>query len=265
MEYRVIRTESNGDELYHYGVKGMKWGVRRSLQQLGYKQARSGAGQLGLKAAQGVAKKKKTSTGPSSSQTKKQLTPEQKAAKRKKAIKIGAAVAGTALAAYGTYKLAEYMQQKRDSAALEKAANYVEKNFLTKVGENRYASGRTISTFQDASGRTVSVLGRGSKEIGRQNAKVVATGKRMYGEATNTKLDKGLSKIVGAGDSVGRTTKRAGDSVGRVSTNAKNRVLDVVNPLYEYVPGESNSYTRRINGMNVTNTVQNYHKRKIKR
>lgn len=31
MPYRVIRE----DELYHYGVKGMKWGVRRTAAQLG--------------------------------------------------------------------------------------------------------------------------------------------------------------------------------------------------------------------------------------
>lgn len=32
MPYRVIRE----DELYHYGVKGMKWGVRRTAAQLGH-------------------------------------------------------------------------------------------------------------------------------------------------------------------------------------------------------------------------------------
>ena len=32
MPYRVVRD----DELYHYGVKGMKWGVRRTAAQLGH-------------------------------------------------------------------------------------------------------------------------------------------------------------------------------------------------------------------------------------
>lgn len=36
----MVMMETNFNELYHHGVKGMKWGVRRSKEQLGYKRIR---------------------------------------------------------------------------------------------------------------------------------------------------------------------------------------------------------------------------------
>lgn len=69
MNYRIHYS----DELYHYGVKGMKWGVRKEYESKGRKEASS-------------------------------TTSEQKKARAVKAVKIGAAVAVTALAAYGAYK-----------------------------------------------------------------------------------------------------------------------------------------------------------------
>lgn len=66
------------DELYHYGVKGMKWGIRRT---------------------------RSTSDETDQKNSKRGLTKGQKTA-----IKVGVAVVGTALAAYGTYKLGNYIK-----------------------------------------------------------------------------------------------------------------------------------------------------------
>lgn len=75
MNYKIIYS----DELYHHGVKGMKWGIRR--------QNKTSAGHGQNTASRGAA------------------SPEQRKARIKKAAKIGVAVAGTALAAYGGYKV----------------------------------------------------------------------------------------------------------------------------------------------------------------
>ena len=65
------------DELYHYGVKGMKWGVRK--QQVIGNNRRSSSQNVDVKA--------------------------RRKARLKTAAKVGAIVAGTALVAYGGYKM----------------------------------------------------------------------------------------------------------------------------------------------------------------
>lgn len=82
-------------ELYHAGVKGMKWGVRKARPQatsVGRNSARSANSQADPK--------------------QKAAADAQRKARIKKGIAIGAAVAGTALAAYGAYKIAKFVKQK---------------------------------------------------------------------------------------------------------------------------------------------------------
>lgn len=66
------------NELYHFGVKGMKWGVRRNRSL-------------------SKGSPKKASSNKSEAQARRE--------KIKKAAKVGIAVAGTALVAYGAYKI----------------------------------------------------------------------------------------------------------------------------------------------------------------
>ena len=60
-------------------------------------------------------------------------TPEEIAARRKKALKVGAAVAGTALAAYGAYKLNQYVKTENCKIAADRGWRVAEKNWQKRV------------------------------------------------------------------------------------------------------------------------------------
>ena len=81
----------NNNELMHYGVLGMKWGRRKATYSSG-----------------NTSGTKKSNTGESENSTKK----EGLSSKQKKAIKVGAAIAGTTIAMYGSYKVHQYVREK---------------------------------------------------------------------------------------------------------------------------------------------------------
>lgn len=106
-------TQSN--YLEHYGVKGMRWGHRKDRYQ-GKKRDRSSS----LARTEGKSSVGNTTKGSSSSSGQGESSKFQLSEKQKRALKIGAAVAGTALVAYGGYKVGTQLAvNKRTREILE--------------------------------------------------------------------------------------------------------------------------------------------------
>jgi hypothetical protein len=108
-------------ELYHWGIKGMKWGVRRYQNKDG---TLTNAGK----------KRYSEDSG------KKELTPEEKAAKRKKALKVGAAVVGTTLAVAGGVAFHKFIRDANTAKHVATAQKVIENSLVRKVvGDKLYA------------------------------------------------------------------------------------------------------------------------------
>lgn len=177
MQYIAIVKRNSNNELYHHGVKGMKWGVRRfqnpdgSLTEKGIKRyAQKGYAQDSYKSNKNVAGKiwdkttgahkiagetmynlsskkankaraeqylveknrgTKRNTKKSTEQSENTTTKKSLSDKQKRAIKVGAAAVGTALAAYGGYKLSKHIKQKAYKMNLERGTKVV-KDYMRK-------------------------------------------------------------------------------------------------------------------------------------
>lgn len=103
MESITYTIDGKEFELKHYGVKGMKWGRRKARPEATDTNGRGSK-----------------STGDQSD------TEAQKKARRKIALKVGAAVVGTALAVYGAKKLHAVVRDKNYQYRMEQGSKAID-------------------------------------------------------------------------------------------------------------------------------------------
>ena len=174
----------NYNELCHYGIKGMRWGVRRyqnedgSLASKGVKRyAEAGYSQdarnkhstkagralstvTGANKRRGSAMYDVSSDAANKRRAEKYAaekkaaeearnTPEARKARMKKAVVVGAAAAGTVAVVYGAYKLNQFVKERNCQIAIARGNKEVER--LAKDGQ------RMVSEMLKSSGGTGTV------------------------------------------------------------------------------------------------------------
>lgn len=205
MTYIVVM----GDELYHHGIKGQKWGVRRFQNSDG-----------SLKPA-GAKRYADTENAPRSLKGKKQLTDEEKAARNAKikstAKKVAIGVGVTALAAAGTYAAVKYSnktmteaKQMMTSSRKAKLDRYVDE--LTAINDQEVFSRKMYD-------RSTTVTQKNQWSFANQEARG-----RLADKLTEREAYKRASERHMADKSVQRKAQR--EVIKRDIRNVRDRLKD---------------------------------------
>ena len=211
---------NNSNELYHYGVKGMRWGHRKAAYQntvartgnsaqrqayLNAKANKKAAGKAYSKAYSKAYNKSLAAYSPfkkhrqanderwnDAIQKAKDMNAADKAykdakkaykqtdeykAKRAKAIKVGVAVAGTALAAYGAYKVSNIIKDKATSKAYAAGQDAAKRWLAAGRAAAKSGNGDMANTFFSTAGE---VQKRANDTASRVGSSTVEAAKYLY-------------------------------------------------------------------------------------
>lgn len=143
-----MRNDFESNYLAHHGILGMKWGRKNgppyplgasdhsaTEKKAGWRKSLNGKGKIETKRSKNKPVSTKSESPETTSTKRKGLTEKQK-----KAIKIGAAVAGTVLVAYGGYKLSKYIKTEAGRRIVAEG-NKKAAELIKKAGEYRNLAG----------------------------------------------------------------------------------------------------------------------------
>ncbi len=204
-EYFGVATTPMDNYLAHYGVRGMRWGVRKAI-------ASGDKARLGRQYAKAQKKLAKLE---------KQAANSKKYARRAALMGAGAAAAG-GLAAAGTGGIGTGMRYAGRTA----------KGALVNVGNAMDAVGRGLSERRGVAGRIGNAMGSAGRSMRRAGKKINLTGASQAVEewGRSTSISNAARKGLGQAQfAIGRASKTAGGATLGVTGGAAKRLTGVSN------------------------------------